>query len=84
LLTPALQSSLMPPVRFAAANQPECAGRTARLGMTPLSATLDDLPRWQALAGLLLTSTGKWRSRYTKNEGFPADKSGQAVQGGLE
>jgi ATP-dependent helicase/nuclease subunit A len=73
LLTPALQSSLMAPVRFAAANQPEWLGELLDWN-EPLSATLEDLPRWQALAGLLLTSSGKWRSRYTKNEGFPADK----------
>ena len=73
LLPPALQSSLMAPVRFAAANQPEWLGELLDWN-EPLHATLDDLPRWQALAGLLLTRSGKLRSRCTKNEGFPAEK----------
>lgn len=79
LLPPVLQATLMPPVRFAAANQP--AALAALLDwQTPLAGNLDDLPCWQALAGLLLTSTGGWRKSYTKNQGFPADKEGKAFK----
>ena len=79
LLTPALQAALMPPLRFAATNQP-----TALLDWeTPLQASLDDLPRWQALAGLLLTGTGNWRKSYTKAQGFPADKVGKPFKEAL-
>ncbi|MDD2743584.1 MAG: UvrD-helicase domain-containing protein [Rhodocyclaceae bacterium] len=76
LFSPERQAALMPPIRFAVANQP--AKLAALLDWeTPLSGDLDDLPRWQTLAALLLTGTGKWRRSYTKNEGFPADKTGK-------
>jgi ATP-dependent exoDNAse (exonuclease V) beta subunit len=76
LLPPALQAGLMPPVRFAAANQP--AALAALLDWeNPLQGCLEDLPGWQALAGLLLTSTGNWRKSYIKTQGFPADKVGK-------
>ena len=82
LLPPGLQFALMPPVRFAAANQP--AALAALLDWeTPLAASLDDLPRWQTLAGLLLTSTGGWRKSYTKTQGFPADKVGKPFKEAL-
>jgi ATP-dependent helicase/nuclease subunit A len=38
-------------------------------------ADLDDRSLWGGIAHLLLTSDGKWRSRFTKNEGFPAASS---------
>ena len=82
LLPPSLQAGLMPPLRFAAANQP------ARLAdfldwTQPFSAALDDLPRWQALAGLLLTGTGKWRKSYTVKEGFPPAAAGKPYKEAL-
>ncbi|GAB3275979.1 UvrD-helicase domain-containing protein [Parahaliea aestuarii] len=38
------------------------------------TARVEDLPAWQALRHFLLTRDGKWRSRITRTEGFPADK----------
>lgn len=37
------------------------------------AADSDSLPAWQGLAELLLTKEGKWRKRFTKNEGFPPE-----------
>jgi len=37
--------------------------------------TVDALDLWRALAGLLLTNEGKWRSNFTKVQGFPAPSS---------
>ena len=64
---------------FAAANLPEgstspiqyCAG----LNALP-DASQDGLLQWQGLAGLLLSGTGTWRKRFTKNEGFPTKADG--------
>jgi ATP-dependent exoDNAse (exonuclease V) beta subunit len=37
------------------------------------------LPRWQAMARVLLTGAGEWRKQLTKNEGFPpADREAKA------
>lgn len=68
-----IQSLLMPLARFAAAN---VAGSFAVLldWAEPLRARIDDLARWQALAGLLLTGTGTLRKTVDKRCGFPADK----------
>ncbi len=38
-------------------------------------AKAENLSYWQALIKILLTSDGKWRSRFSKNEGFPAPTS---------
>ena len=82
LLPPSLQSALMPPLRFAATNQP--AKLAALLDwVVPFSAALDDLPRWQALAGLLLTGTGTWRKSYTIKEGFPPAAAGKPFKDAL-
>ena len=35
------------------------------------AATAAELPRWQALATMLLTKGGDWRKRLTRGEGFP-------------
>ncbi len=69
-----LQYALMPLARFAAANAPEALGALADWEMT-LQPTRDDLPRWQALAQLLIApSSGTFRKSLTKNVGFPAGK----------
>src|SRR5690606_30729693 len=38
------------------------------------------LPRWQALAELMLTAQGDWRKSPNKNQGFPAGKPGAALK----
>ena len=68
------QSLLMPLARFAAANVPALLAPLADWN-TPLSAALADLPRWQALANLLLTGSGSLRKTVDKRIGFPADKA---------
>ncbi|VFM95342.1 MAG: DNA helicase/exodeoxyribonuclease V, subunit A [Candidatus Kentron sp. G] len=41
-----------------------------------------DIPLWLGIAALLLTETGTWRARYTKNQGFPpAPKAKKAATG---
>lgn len=73
LLDGRMQSLLMPLARFAAA---QAAGSFDALldWAEPLRARIDDLARWQALAGLLLTGTGTLRKTVDKRSGFPADK----------
>jgi ATP-dependent helicase/nuclease subunit A len=39
----------------------------------PLTATLDDLPRWRAIGHLALTAEGTVRKQMTRNEGIPSD-----------
>jgi len=68
-----IQSLLMPLARFAAANVPEVLAAIADWH-SPLTAAIADLPRWQALAGLLLTGSGSLRKTVDKRIGFPADK----------
>lgn len=73
LLDARWQARLMPLARFAAANVPE---RLEPLldWREPLAAEIADLPRWRALARLLLTGTGGLRKVLSKNIGFPAGK----------
>jgi len=73
LLDGRMQSLLMPLARFAAA---QAAGSFDALldWAEPLRARIDDLARWQALVGLLLTGTGTLRKTVDKRCGFPADK----------
>jgi ATP-dependent exoDNAse (exonuclease V) beta subunit len=73
LLDSRWQSRLMPLARFAAANVPELLEALLDWDET-LVAGIGDLPRWRALAGLLLTTTGGLRKSLTKNIGFPAGK----------
>ncbi len=68
-----VQSLLMPLARFAAANAPGMCDALADW-VVPLAAAIDDLPRWQAVAALLLTGTGSVRKTVDKRCGFPADK----------
>ncbi|MDR1994882.1 UvrD-helicase domain-containing protein [Azonexus sp.] len=73
LLDSRWQQQLMPLVRFAAANAPDGLESLCDWSV-PLTADVDDLPRWRALAGLLLTGQGSVRKSLTKNVGFPAGK----------
>jgi ATP-dependent exoDNAse (exonuclease V) beta subunit len=40
-------------------------------------AHANELPRWQAIAELLLTKDGTWRKTVNKNQGFPTGDDGQ-------
>ena len=69
-----LQHDLMPIARFVADTLPaDHALRALQDWQTPLQVTFSDLPRWQALAHLLLTQSGTARKRLGKNEGFGGD-----------
>lgn len=68
-----VQSLLMPLARFAAANAPGVCDTLADW-TAPLTAGIADLPRWQSVAGLLLTGSGTVRKTVDKRCGFPADK----------
>jgi ATP-dependent helicase/nuclease subunit A len=69
-----IKSLLMPLARFAAANAPEVLAAISDWN-SPLTAAIADLPRWQALAGLLLTGSGSLRKTVDRRIGFPADKA---------
>ncbi len=71
-----LQSLLMGPVRFAADNVPDLLA-PLQDWTQPLSADLSHRAAWQALAGLLLTTTGTLRSSYNVKVGFPAGEAGK-------
>jgi ATP-dependent exoDNAse (exonuclease V) beta subunit len=73
LLDARMQSLLMPLARFAAANVPGLLDPIFAWNL-PLTAAIDDLVPWQAVAGLLLTGTGTLRKVVDKRIGFPADK----------
>lgn len=77
LLDSGWQQRLMPLARFAAANVPDVLEALLDWS-TPLTAAIDDLPRWQGLASLLLTATGTLRKALNKNIGFPAGKEAAA------
>lgn len=68
-------------LRFAGHNRRQESGLWQALENLELlpGDEIDDLPYWQALANLLLTQDGKWRSRVDKRQGFPAgDKEDKA------
>ena len=73
LLDTRLQSLLMPLARFAAANVPDVLDSIFDWN-SPLTATIADLGKWQAVANLLLTRDGTLRRQLNKNIGFPAGK----------
>ena len=66
------QSLLMPLARFAVANVPEVLGPLLDWTL-PLGARIEDLPRWQTLASLILTGGGDVRQKLDKRIGFPVD-----------
>ncbi len=69
--------------RYAAANlepgEPRPLSRLADLCSMPRPQA-EDLPLWQGLADLLLTSAGGWRRRLDRNCGFPPGKQGEAAE----
>jgi ATP-dependent exoDNAse (exonuclease V) beta subunit len=73
LLDARWQTLLMPLARFAASNVPEIFDAISDWNVR-LTATIADLPSWQAVAALLLTGTGTLRKAIDKRIGFPADK----------
>ena len=75
------QGPWMPLARFAAAQRGggELAGWDA-----PLGATVDDLPRWRALAGFLLTDGDDARRRVDVRHGFPAGKEFKARKDAMQ
>ena len=80
-----LQKQLMPLACFAAANLPaDHVLNHLADWRQPLAANVDDLPRWQALAALLLTDTDTPRRVLNKNQGFPAKVSRAEQQAVLE
>lgn len=47
-------------------------------GLTDLPGTdAEQLPTWQSIANIFLTAKGEFRTRLTKNEGFPAGNAGK-------
>jgi ATP-dependent exoDNAse (exonuclease V) beta subunit len=73
LLDSGRQAALMPLARFAASNAPAACDALSDW-QTPLSSAMTDLPRWQAIAALLLTGGGTLRKALDKRCGFPAGK----------
>ncbi len=63
----------MPLARFAAANVPDVLDSIFDWN-SPLTATIADLGKWQAVANLLLTKDGTLRRQLNRNIGFPAGK----------
>ena len=70
-----LVPTLLDSARYAGQNE---AGVTVLADLQALpQARPEDMPRWQALAELLLTREGTWRKTVTKNQGFPTGNNGQ-------
>lgn len=78
-----LQQSLMPLARFAASWLPERFPLLLDWQLV-LTDAMSDLPVWQQLADLLLTSDGNWRKQLNKNIGFPADKQYAAEKAAMQ
>lgn len=73
VLSSRFQQALMPVARFAASNLSSEASIAQLLDWdTSIEAKTDRLLQWQAIADLLLTSTGTLRKRLDKNMGLPA------------
>ena len=86
VLTPALQTQLMPLARYAAANL-TCDHPVALLldWDTPLKIAPEALPIWRAVLDLLMTAEGEFRKERginTKN-GFPANTEGKEKKAAL-
>ena len=70
-----LQSALMPLAQFAAANVvPDHSIYPLIDWQAPLTTHVEDLPKWRAVADLLLTGKDQLRKTITVKDGFPADK----------
>ncbi|MCL2344424.1 MAG: UvrD-helicase domain-containing protein [Desulfobulbus sp.] len=82
LLDSRWQERLLPLGRFAAANGPDWLEPLADWS-APLTAGISDLPRWRALAGLLLTGQGTVRKMLDKRVGFPAGKEFSAQKAAM-
>lgn len=70
------QSRLMLPVRYAAEQAPELLA-PLRDWTQPLRGELSERAAWQALANLLLTTSGTWRTAYNVKVGFPTGEAGK-------
>jgi ATP-dependent exoDNAse (exonuclease V) beta subunit len=79
----AVQKKLMPAARFAATTNPKLADLLD--WDTVLTGQCEELRAWQALASLLLTSSGEFRRTLRAPDGFPAgdDKAGVLRKGVL-
>lgn len=80
ILSPQVQSALMPLVRYAVNNLSEDSELSPLLDWQfTLCADAEDLIQWQALANFLVTKTEKtYRKSLTKNNGFPATEEGRS------
>ncbi|MEO6117831.1 MAG: UvrD-helicase domain-containing protein, partial [Methylotenera sp.] len=80
ILSPQVQSVLMPLVRYAASNLSEDSELSTLLDWQfTLSTDAEDLIQWQALANLLVTKSEKtYRKSLNKNNGFPATDEGRS------
>lgn len=84
ILSPSIQYALMPVARFAASNLPNEKLIAQLLDWdTLLEAHTGSLKGWQAVADLLLTSTGNLRKRLDKNMGLPATEEAKSYKDAL-
>ncbi len=66
-----MDSQLLHALKFAASNlEPEKQAIAPDATALP-GFTTDALSAWQSIVALLMTKSGEWRARLTKNEGFP-------------
>ncbi len=80
-LQPSLQQLLMPVARFAASQQPSAFNLASLIDwQSPLQSDVSDLPKWRALADLMLTDKGEPRKEAGLNVkfGFPPTDQGKA------
>jgi ATP-dependent exoDNAse (exonuclease V) beta subunit len=75
------QAPWMPLARFAAANLDDASSPNPLADWhRALAATPEELPRWRALADLLLTQKDEPRKTVTVKNGFPAGKESKAAK----
>ena len=81
VLTPRVQSLLMPVARFAASNLDANAEIAPLLDwQLPLTADAERLFEWQALAKLLVTQSKTFRKKLDYRDGFPASDEGKTYK----
>ena len=74
-------AELLALARYAAANLPSDSRLSACAGLDRLpQVDYQRLDTWCALAALLLTNDGNWRTRFSKAEGFPSIASATAFK----